>query len=853
MAGHNAKANIINNYLINTNHLIRQRINDLLAGATKSPVITVCAGAGYGKTQAVFDFLKQQDKLFFWVQMSESDNTAVRLWENITGSINRVDTVMAEQCREIGFPDTADKMDKFAKFRNDTLINNPYIIVWDDIHFLKESSVLHFAETIINELLPNKKMILIGRDLPEVNIKTLDLKGHISSIRETDLFFTENELTDYFKKLNLTVDRHTIREILIDTKGWAFAINLITRSLERFPKYFGYIQNTYKKNIFELMEAESWISMSERLKRFLIRLSLIDHLSVELVEIMAEGEDGILFELKYANSYIRFDGYLGTYLIHHLFMDFLNTKQDMLTNEEKCITYKTAADWCSQNNFKIDALNYYEKIGDYESIVAIFFSLPIDIPYNIALFAKGIFDRAPAETFDRVKDFASTHINIVARLGNMREFYTLADYYERRFLTLPEDNEMRRHSLCGIYFILGLMRAAYAYDEIYDFDIYFAKLFDNLTEEIFKYAPSIDCPRGPWINLAYSSKKGSLQKYIETMIRCDETTARFSKGITVGSDLLIQGELLFYQGKAKAAEPFVVRAIENATERMSFETLHRALFYLMRIAVAEGNVNKAETALRNIENLLNEEKYYNRYLSYDISLGWFQYVLRQPEMFPEWLTKKISPYTHPSSIENFGNQIKARYYFLKKNYLPLLSYIRELKHRESFLYGRVEMLAMEACAYYKMKNNKELAWKSFRDAYETAAPNDIQMPFIELGKDMRSLIIAALREHSSDSAQCIGIPCSWLESIKYKATSYAKSQSVFINEHKKNSISDKELTPREKDVLTYLYKGFSQPEIANKLDLSVNTIKTITRILYDKLHVHKISDLVRIAAEQRFT
>ncbi|MCL2718149.1 MAG: LuxR C-terminal-related transcriptional regulator [Lachnospiraceae bacterium] len=847
-----ANHNIINKYLITSSHLIRRRINELLADAVKKPIVTVCAGAGYGKTQAVLDFLEQQDDLFFWVQFSERDNTAVRLWENIVDSIYRIDPVMAKQYREIGFPDTADKVDKFINFRNDTLINNPYIIVWDDIHLLKEPSALRLAETIINKLLPTKKMILIGRDLPEINMIALDLKGHVSNIREADLNFTENELKDYFKKLKLTVDSHTMHKIYSDTKGWVFAINLIARSLERFPNYFGYIRNTFKKSILKLMEAECWNSISEQLKCFLVRLSLISHLSVELVEILAGEDKNVLSELKNANTYIRFDNYLDTYLIHHLFLDFLNTKQDILTDEEKYKTYEAAADWCSQNNFKIDALNYYEKISDYESIVSIFISLPLDMPYDIALFAKGIFDRAPAETFDQVPYFASFHINAVVNLGDLREFYSLADFYERRLTALPESDIIRNSTLVGLYFCLASVRSAFSYDGNYDFDVYFAKMFDCLTEETFNLLPPFDVPRAPWINLALSSEKGEPQKFIEAIIRCDKTTARFSGGVTVGADLLAQGELLFYQGKVKAAEPFVVNAIENAAKRMSFETLHRALFYLMRIAVAEGNIKKAETALCDIENLLNEKRYYKRYSSYDISIGWFQYILRRPEMFPEWLMEKFSPYAHPSSIENFGNQIKARYHFLTKNYLPLLNYIRELKNRESFLYGRIEMLAMEACVHYKMKN-KEMAWKSFKEAYETAIPNDIQIPFIELGKDMRSLIIAVLREHPGDSALCIGIPRSWLESIKHKTISYSKSQSLFINEYQKNDSCVKTLTPREKEVLSYLYNGFSQPEIANQLNLSVNTIKMVTKILYNKLNVHKISDLVRIAAEQGYT
>jgi LuxR family maltose regulon positive regulatory protein len=279
---------------------------------------------------------------------------------------------------------------------------------------------------------------------------------------------------------------------------------------------------------------------------------------------------------------------------------------------------------------------------------------------------------------------------------------------------------------------------------------------------------------------------------------------------------------------------------------MAYDTLQRALFYLMRISIAEGNIKKAETVLQDMENLLGEKNYLKRFSSYDIFFGWFQYILRQPELFPQWLTEKFAPYTHASSSENFGNQTKARYCYLTRNYLPLLSYIAEMKQRESFLYGRIEMFVFEACAHYKMKN-KNLAWKAFREAYEAAAPNAILMPFIELGKDMRTLTAAALREKPGD----IGIPRLWLESVKHKATTYAKRQSMFISEYKLSNSNNKVLSAREQEVLINLYNGLSQSEIAAKLSLSVNTIKMIIRNLYDKLYVHKISDLIRVAIEQR--
>jgi len=50
------------------------------------------------------------------------------------------------------------------------------------------------------------------------------------------------------------------------------------------------------------------------------------------------------------------------------------------------------------------------------------------------------------------------------------------------------------------------------------------------------------------------------------------------------------------------------------------------------------------------------------------------------------------------------------------------------------------------------------------------------------------------------------------------------------------------LTDREKEILQYLAKGFQYKEIAYKLFLSVETIRTYVRHIYEKLQVHTRTD-----------
>lgn len=54
-----------------------------------------------------------------------------------------------------------------------------------------------------------------------------------------------------------------------------------------------------------------------------------------------------------------------------------------------------------------------------------------------------------------------------------------------------------------------------------------------------------------------------------------------------------------------------------------------------------------------------------------------------------------------------------------------------------------------------------------------------------------------------------------------------------------------ELSPRENDVLKVLAKGKSYATIAEELNLSINTIKTHARNIYEKLHISKREDLIK--------
>jgi len=828
-------------------HFERPRLNNLFTEAAKYPVAVICAGAGYGKTSAVHDFLEKYDAATVLIQLTELDNERAHFWETLVHAIGQINQALAKVTDKFGFPDTKEKLVNYASIVQNHTDMKRRIIVFDDFHYIYDPLIIRYMEEcILFKMPPGTSVFLVTRSAPRVNLAAMIYRDQIFEINEDDLRFTESELAQYFHSRNNPIKPESLREIMQDTNGWAFAINLIVRSYQKAPGYGGYLQNAMKTNVFQLIETEIWDGISERLKTFLIRLSLIDHLSVDLIFLLAEGDEALIADFERQNAYVRIDNYVNAYLIHPLFLEFLRQKHGLLSEDQKRKTYAIAGDWCNKNGFRIDALSYYEKTGNYQAIVSLLGELTTQIPQDIVNYAAAILDRAPEDAYYNVAFFADMHLRSYICQGLLQKSLELVKHYEAKFLKLPDDDIVKKRNLTRLYICWTYIRCLMSVtDDIFDYDIYTEKAC-KCVHEADSGKLDINYP-GAWLSYAGSSRKGSPDEYIAAITRNQALISQSHfKGFMAGELELAKGELEFYRGDTSSALSNIILAVKQTRACKQFGLMHRALFYTLRIAAAQGNFAQAEQVMQETKAQTDEVEYINRFMDYDISLSWYYCFLGMPEKTTEWLQEDFSPYSHAAFIENIGNQIKARFCYATRNFVPLLAYIDEMKRRESCLFGRIEMLAMEACIHYKMKD-KEKAFSVFLEAYENALPNGILMPFIELGKDMRTLTAVAQKKPGGK------IPKPWLEDVNRRSASYAKRRTHVIAEYRKAyGINDGiVLSPREAEILADLSHGLSRVEIANSRSLSVNTVKMVINMLYTKVGAENLADLIRIAVEQK--
>jgi LuxR family maltose regulon positive regulatory protein len=831
--------------------LERPRLDRLFEKAMRFPCVTVVAGAGYGKTQAVYSFLRNYKAVVTWLQLSERDNLRRRFWENFTQTISFHNPRLAAQLTEIGLPDTDRKFERFMALPAENAVPGmKYLFVYDDFHLLRDRAVLRFIRRSVLASFPSVTSILISRQEPDIDPDDHGEKKPAFRIGEEDLRFGQEEIIAYFDRLGIGISSGMAADIRDDTEGWAFAIHLLALTIKRGPAETAYARAAMKLNVFKLIENEIWNRLSPELGKFLIKLSLIDHLSLELLKQM-DPDRKLTGEMMRIGSFIRYDVYQASFHIHHLFGEYLTEKQEELTGEEKRETYARTAVWCAGNGLNMDALTYYEKAGDYDGVVNIGMYLSQVIPMDTGGYMLEIFNRAPEELFRKNAAAGVVLVRTMLSLGRFEEAVNKAmefiDMYEKQ-----EPTDFSCRLLSGSYNNLGFWNFVVCNTtRNYEFPRYFERgdHYSRLGSYVAQ-GPVTSVSVSTFACRVASAEKGEIDVFIAALEAAVPYVMHSMNGCMYGLDDLCKAEYAFFRAALPESEGFVNEALRKAGEKRQYDIEHKALFYLMRIALARGDRGKLEDIIARLRAQLDREEYTNRNIMHDTAQGWFYAHIGVTDRIARWLKNDFEESDLNSLIAGMETEVRAKYQLAEKKYPMALASVNNEENRfgmKYFIFGRITMKCLEAVCLYR-NGETAAAIEALEEAYAMTAPNGLDMFFIELGKDMRVLAGAALREGTKV------IPQDWLRKILNMSAGYAKK--IFVIAEKYGTKQGKEaeggeLSGREREILMGLSRGLTRKELAGDLSLSVNTVKSVIKSIYNKLGAVNLADAVRIAASMK--
>jgi len=842
-----------------TQYLPRPRINELFDKAARGNLIYVTAGAGYGKTQAVHQYIAQRENAVVrWVQLTENDNMGSHYWENLTHSISLDNPEMAQRLRELGFPETLAQFKQFAAIQKSAEHRGRSIFfVLDDFHLIHSAQSLTFAERCVNLRIPGVCIIIISRTEPALNVLPVLAKGRLSVITEDELRFTEAEIADFLKWRGVPFSARRLPQLSAETNGWALALQLLSLVLKRTPEQFELALGTMKQNIFKLMEAEAFRDFPVDMQKNLARLSLISNLPGALWGEISGGASFIQSTPQLA-SFIWFDSFLGSCRVHPLYLEFLRDNQDVLTDDEKQDTYRKAAQWCTQNQFFMDAMRYYAELRQFGRMREIFLAHPFKLPHDTCEYFLDIFEHLEPNEAERsdIDFLAIKHLYIPLLLSGMGKY---EEATARCFDTIREwessDSPFAPYLIFFAYSnlaYLDMYRCVAAHE-------YHSTAYLKQSMEYYRRLPApLATPAGAFSvadlqSFACLVGEGAPLADFDRFLEATRQNADYIDGLPnnlyCGYDDLTACEIALFKNQLDEASTCAHRAIEKAREKNQYSIEAMALGYLLFIAMCRGEYPLVRELLKQLQVSSDNPDFWNRQLLCDLFTGFFYAQTGLADWIPAWLVMNETEVTSEVRIPTRELIVCAMGYLTSKQYghaLTVLGSSYPRKPHERFLFGELVLATLTAAAKLKT-GDADGAVAELERAYALSFQGVFELPFIELGREFQPLATAAAKQ-----PDCT-IPAEWLTATGRKAAAYAKKIAAIAEKFRQEQkIEDTiQLSDRERDILNDLYHGLSREEIAASRYLSVNTVKTILRSLYTKLDVSNNVEAVRLAIEKK--
>lgn len=211
------------------------------------------------------------------------------------------------------------------------------IIVLDDYHNIHEPAIHQALQNLFEALPPQVRMVLLSREDPPVPMARMRALHQIVEIRLDELRFTPEEAAFFLNRvmhLDLTVQQ--IRALEARTEGWIAGLQLAALSMQNIQDRVGFIQafSGSHRFILDYLVEEVLDRQPEDIQTFLIFTSILERFNAVLcgavlgeTHRLTTNYQSLLDRIERSNLFlIPLDNEGGWFRYHHLFADLLRAR-----------------------------------------------------------------------------------------------------------------------------------------------------------------------------------------------------------------------------------------------------------------------------------------------------------------------------------------------------------------------------------------------------------------------------------------------------------------------------------------------------------------------------------------------
>jgi LuxR family maltose regulon positive regulatory protein len=873
----------------------RSSLFEKLNEGVKRKLIVISAPAGSGKTTLLSDWISQFKISTAWYSIDKRDNDPVEFLSIVIAGIQTINKDVGKSSLELLESQQSINTEYIVELLiNDILtVERDFILVLDDFHLISSNEIFKIVTYILDNLPQQLHIAISTRSDPPLPIARLRSRNELIEIRSSDLNFTVNDISAFFnKKLKLGLSIDDLYLLEAKTEGWIAGLQLTALSMQGRTNMSAYIRMIAGGNryIMDYLIEEVLHVQSDEIKEFLLNTSVLNKLSGPLCDAVLQRNNSqlLLESLEKNNMFIvPLDNERKWFRYHHLFADLLRKQLFQTQSEIISETHRQASKWYEQNYLEDEAVDHALAAKDFERVVNLimkqadtiwkrgdhakfrlwFEDLPNDLilskPQLSILNAESLLTQwmiDPAEQSLQVAEQAlntniqqntgtsvterdqlshSDKMMLRGRVAANRAL--IASYREdvpgiikhsnRALECLPEEELTWRSTVA-----ITLGDANYIKG-----DLITANRLQLEALEICKESGNPFLLLITNANLAVTLRQqGQLKQTLEI---CQQQVllARknmMSQTVVVGWFLAIMGEVLAELNDLEEAINHARKGVEITKRCGDVAMLCKSYLCLIRILYSIGNMAVAEENIQILKNI-SRESYVTTNIKSMIEAWQARIWLAQDKLdvASEWVhNRKLDMHEEKLVLHEDENKVVARIYLSQYQFdeaSKLLNHMIKEAETGGRINSMVEMLVIQALVLKNQGNTNE-AIVTLEKALSMAEPFGFIRIFVDEGPPLVDLLTEILDSKTNVSQ------------VYVKKLLSAISLSKLI---KKDDPMIDPLSNRELDTLKLIAENLSNQEIADKLFISLNTVKTHVRNILEKLYVANRSSAVIKAKE----
>jgi LuxR family transcriptional regulator, maltose regulon positive regulatory protein len=382
----------------------RVRLLDRLEAMAGTPVVAICAPAGYGKTVLAVEWAKRDPRPFVWLSIDRHDNDPAVLLTYLAVGLDRVEPidptvldVLASRGASIGRT-VLPRMG--AALASKAL---PVVVVLDDMHLLGDQEGLEAVAVLVDHLPPGSQLAVTSRDEPPLPVARWRAEGRLAELGPGDLAMSPAEAGELLAAARAELADGEVEELVRRTEGWPVALYLAALAIKaQHPRNGAGVGFSGREPyLVDYLQSELLARLSPAEVQFLTRTAVLERLSGPLCDAVVDttGSAAVLASLERSNLLVvPLDRQRDWYRYHPLFRELLRGELERHEPELVGKLALRAARWCQHQGLVEAAIGYAMEAGDADLVAR-----------NVEQAAIGVYRSGRLATVQRWFDWFDDH------------------------------------------------------------------------------------------------------------------------------------------------------------------------------------------------------------------------------------------------------------------------------------------------------------------------------------------------------------------------------------------------------------------------------------------------------------